>query len=93
MPLPPNDVQLIAANASELVFNWSPPSGSFPLLTYQIDAKNCGTCQNLTTTNTTTCTDFSLPAMCTMKVYSVICGNLRSTMFDNITVNLRGIDL
>lgn len=89
---PPNDVQLIAANPKELVFNWSSPSGSCPSLTYHTDTENCGMCQNLTTTNTTTCTNFILSTVCTMKVYSITCGNLTSNSSSNVVrVNLTGI--
>ena len=56
---PPSDVQIIAANPTELVFGWIPPSLSCPSLSYFVDAKNCGVCQNSTTTNTTTCNSFT----------------------------------
>ena len=89
---PPNDVQLIATNPMALVFIWSPPSGSCPSLTYHIDAQNCGICQNSTTASTTTCTNFTLSTVCTMKVYSITCGNLKSNSSSNVVrVDLTGI--
>ena len=90
-PLPsPRNIKLLEANPTELTFNWIPPSELCPFLTYNIEAENCGICPNSIAQPNVTCTNFTLSAMCTLKVYSVVCGNLISTNPNVISANLSG---
>ena len=89
---PPTSVKLIEASPTELTFTWMPPSESCPFLTYNIEADNCGICQNSPAQSNVTCNNFTLSALCTLKVYSVVCGNLISTNSSNIvSANLSGL--
>jgi hypothetical protein len=90
-PLPsPTNTKLLEANPTELTFNWIPPSELCPFLTYNIEAENCGMCPNSTAQSNVTCTNFTLSTMCTLKVYSVVCGNFISTNPTVALANLSG---
>ena len=42
---PPNDVNLLNINATQLTFDWSPVAAECPTIYYRIDATGCGVCE------------------------------------------------
>ena len=90
----PTNVRLIEASPTELIFNWVPPSVSCPYLTFYIEAENCGICQNSMILSNVTCSHFTLSTVCTLKVYSVVCGNFISSDPSNtVSANLSGLPI
>ena len=77
---PPTNVHLIVSSR-KLTFSWTPPTQECSSLSYFVMASGCGECQVNTTLTSTTChvgRNFTLPSLCTLKVYTSICGNLTS---------------
>ena len=88
---PPTDVFLTDATPGNLTFSWTSPDLNCPSIRFNLETQNCGLCQNSTSLTSTTCTNFTLPALCTVVIYSVICDNLISRNPSKlVTANLTG---
>ena len=88
---PPNDIQLVEAQAKQLIFNWTPALSTCSIVQYNITS-NCGTCPAVTNMTRAACSDFQLTTnavLCQFSVNSVAC-NHPGNSSSPITVILKG---
>ena len=89
---PPNNVYLMEANSSQLIFQWSSVVPSCKAIHYYINASNCGHCPNVTNDTTVTCTSFSLEnQICLLAIQTVVCDNITGSESRRVEVILRGM--
>ena len=72
---PPDDVYLMVANSSRLIFQWSLVTTSCNAVHFHINMSNCGHCPSITNDITVTCTGLSQldNQVCLLAVQTVVC--------------------
>ena len=91
---PPNDVYLVEANSSQLIFQWSEIPVSCPAIQYRIIASNCGQCPNTTHNTTVTCTGtFPLlhDTQCLFALQTIVCDDIVGNVSMAVSVTMRGM--
>ena len=86
---PPNNLHITTANfiSKTFTFSWNPVSPGCPMVSYNIQASNCGSCPTTTNHTNITCTDIPINgSTCAFAVQSVICGNPPGNFSDLISV-------
>lgn len=82
------------ASQDQLVFTWTPAILSCQAVHYIINSTNCGSCPNITTSTSVTCSDLGLTSnktVCRLDVKTVVCDDLVSGIGQNIQVITKGI--
>lgn len=88
---PPNDVHISRVGLRFVTFSWSAVLGNCSTLVYQIMATNCGICPRSTTHTSVTCTSvYTGSQICSFRVQTDICDNIRGTASHPILATLAG---
>ena len=88
---PPNDIYLMEANFTQLIFLWSSSAPYCTAVDYHINSSNCGHCPNVTNDTTVTCSGFSLDSqVCSLAIRTVVCDNITGNESRSIQITLRG---
>ena len=91
---PPNDIYLVEAGPSQLIFQWSSVSSSCHVIQYRIVAVNCGQCPNITTNNTASCTGIVIDGhQCMFALRTIVCDDTVGDVSREVSVTLRGMSL
>ena len=88
---PPVNIHTTNISATQLSFVWNPLTNNESVVTYNINATNCGVCSNSTTKTSIACNSTISENDCYLSVQSEVCGNIRGNNSVPIVVSLRGI--
>ena len=89
---PPNDVYLVEAGPSQLIFQWSLVSSSCHVIQYHIVAVNCGQCPNITSNNTASCTGILIDGhQCMFALQTIVCDGIVGNVSREVSVTLKGM--
>ena len=99
---PPQRVDLIRVNTSEIAFSWTQAQENCSSISYAILSNNCGSCPNTTNSASASCFNFTVSTeseasitLCTFMVEVVVCSRSLAPVVGNSSipaiVNLTGI--